>query len=357
MARKTVGYVELEWTCKRCGTKNPGKQNVCGNCGGAMEAADQFELPEEQKLITDEQQVAAVGKGVDIHCPYCGARNPAGTAACVQCGGDLKEGAAREAGKVLGAHTTAPVPDIPCPFCAAQIKANSQRCPNCGGDLLQRAEKPTAAAPTPKKMPLWVILALAAVGILCLAAVIGLIVLSGKTSDVTGRVQSVSWQRTISILAERPVQKQAWEDSLPAAAEEVSCRDEYRRTSDFPELKSTEVCGTPYTVDTGSGVGEVVQDCTYRVYDSYCSYTVLDWQVVDQVIAQGSDLQPAWPALSLAAGQQAGDQQEQYLVTFSADGQTYNYSVSDASTFAQFVPGSQWTLKINAFGTLTSVSP
>lgn len=356
MARKTVGYVELEWTCKRCGTKNPGKQNVCSNCGGAMETADQFELPEEQKLITDEKAAAEAEKGADIHCPYCGARNPAGTAACVQCGGDLKEGAARQAGQVLGAHTTAPVPDITCPFCAAQIKANAQRCPNCGGDLVQRAEKPAAAIPTPKKMPLWAIIALAAVGLLCLAGIIGLVALSAKTSDVTGQVQSVGWQRTISIVAQRPAKKEAWEDSLPAAAEEVACQDEYRRTSDSPEPKSTEVCGTPYTVDTGSGVGEVVQDCTYRVYDSYCTYTVLEWQVVDQVVAQGSDLQPAWPALSLAAGQEAGDRNEQYVVTFSADGQTYQYTVPDAATYAQFAPGSQWTLKINAFGSLTSVS-
>lgn len=357
MARKTVGYVELEWTCKRCGTKNPGKQNVCSNCGGPMESADQFELPEEQKLITDEKELVAVQKGADIHCPYCGARNPAGTPECIQCGGDLKEGAARQAGKVLGAHTTAAVPDITCPFCAAKIKANSQRCPNCGGDLVQRVEKPAAVASKPQKLPLWAIIALAAVGLLCVGAIVAFIVLSGRTSDISGQVQAVAWQRAISILAERPVQKETWEENLPAAAEDISCRDEYRRTSDVPELKSTEVCGTPYTVDSGSGVGEVVQDCEYRVYDSYCTYTVMEWQVVDQVVAQGSDLQPAWPSLSLAAGQQEGDHQEEYEVTFSADGQTYHYTVADAATFAQFVPGSRWTLKINAFGVLTSVSP
>ena len=356
MARKTVGYVELEWTCKRCGTKNPGKQTVCSSCGGAMEATDQFELPEEQKLITDQPKADEAPKGADIHCPYCGARNPAGTAECIQCGGDIKEGAAREAGKVLGAHTAAPVPDIACPYCAAQIKANSQRCPNCGGDLLQRAEKP-APALTPKKMPLWMIIALAAFGVLCIGGIIAFIALSGKTSDVTGQVQSVAWERTISILAQRPVERETWEDNLPQEAENISCRDEYRRTSDFPELKSTEVCGTPYTVDTGSGEGEVVQDCQYRVYDTYCSYTVLEWQVVDQLVAQGSNLQPAWPSLSLASDQREGDRVEEFVVTFSAGGQLYRYTVPDASTFAQFAPGSQWTLKINTFGVLTSVSP
>jgi hypothetical protein len=48
---------------------------------------------------------------------------------------------------------------------------------------------------------------------------------------------------------------------------------------------------------------------------------------------------------------------EEFVVTFSAGGQLYRYTVPDASTFAQFAPGSQWTLKINTFGVLTSVSP
>ena len=33
MTRKTVGYVELEWTCDHCGTENPGPRKFCNNCG------------------------------------------------------------------------------------------------------------------------------------------------------------------------------------------------------------------------------------------------------------------------------------------------------------------------------------
>ncbi len=357
MTKKTVGYVELEWTCKRCGTKNPGTKNVCSNCGGLMDASDQFELPEEQKLITDEKKVEEAQKGADIHCPYCGARNPAGTPICVQCGGDLKEGAAREAGKVLGALKTEAAPDITCPFCSSKIKADSQRCPNCGGDLVQRKEQTTAPAAAPQKMPLWAIIALGVFFLACCGAIGIYTVLSARTSDVKGTVQSVAWQRTIPILEERPAKKEDWEENLPSGAENVSCSDRYRETSSLPAPKSTEVCGTPYTVDQGSGTGKVVQDCEYRVYDSYCEFTLLEWQAVDQVVAQGNDLQPDWPALNLQTGQREGDRSEQYQVVFAAGGQSYDYTVADAATFAQFTPGSQWTLKINTFGVLTGVEP
>jgi DNA-directed RNA polymerase subunit RPC12/RpoP len=51
-----------------------------------------FELPNHQVLITDEAAKAKAAAGADIHCPYCGTRNPAGTKTCSHCGGDLTEG-------------------------------------------------------------------------------------------------------------------------------------------------------------------------------------------------------------------------------------------------------------------------
>ena len=67
MTRKSLGYVELEWTCKRCGTVNPGMQKMCTNCGAPMADADQFEMPDEQRLITDDTRLEAAKKGADIH--------------------------------------------------------------------------------------------------------------------------------------------------------------------------------------------------------------------------------------------------------------------------------------------------
>ena len=117
MTRKELGYVELEWTCKHCGTVNPGMKRTCSNCGAPMAEDDKFELPDQQELITDKAKLEEVKAGPAIHCPYCNVLNPAGTKLCKQCGGDIEEGLRRKAGEVLGAYQNAPVPDKPCPAC------------------------------------------------------------------------------------------------------------------------------------------------------------------------------------------------------------------------------------------------
>lgn len=355
MAQKELGYIELEWTCKRCGTKNPGLQKTCTNCGAPMAAEDKFATSEKQELITDKEKLAAA-KAADIHCPYCGARNPAGSQACSQCGGDLKQGVARQAGQVVGAFQDAPVPEISCPFCQAKIKANEPRCPKCGGDLLKKETPPPTVA-MPKKMPVWLMVLAGVLLFACCAGGIVLAILGGRTEDVRGQVESVSWQLSVAVQEEKPTRKQAWEEDVPAGAQELSCKDEYRQTQSDPAPKSTEVCGTPYTIDQGSGAGKVVQDCQYQVYDSYCQYTVLEWQDVDTLVSQGQNLQPAWPSISLSPGQREGERAETYTVIFDADGKQYQYPVDDPADFARFTPGSEWTLKINTFGTLTAVEP
>lgn len=357
MTRKSLGYVELEWTCKRCGTVNPGLQKTCTSCGSPLAENDQFELPEEQKLITDEAKLEAAKKGPDIHCPYCGTANPAGSPSCKQCSGDLSEGALRAAGKVLGAHQEGPAAQIACPYCSTMISPNVQRCPNCGGDLAPKEAKPAPAAVERPGMPKWMMLVGVALLVLCVGAAAVFFILSMRTEDVRAYVQNVAWQRSIEVLETRLVEQNDWENELPNEAQNVSCSDQYRQTSSVPVPNATEVCGTPYTVDTGSGVGEVIQDCEYLVYDSFCSYEAYQWVVVTQEVTQGSDLQPYWPDLALSSIQREGNRQEQYRVIFVADGETYTYDLTDPNAFTQFTPGSEWTLKVNALGGLSAVEP
>jgi len=349
MTQKELGYVELEWTCKHCGTINPGMKRVCTNCGAPIGKDDQFELPDQQELITEKEKLEEAKKGPAIQCPYCNVLNPAGTVNCIQCGGDIQAGLARQAGEVLGAYQADAVPDKPCPFCNQPVKANAQRCPHCGGSLVEAA-KPVAAPAVPKKTPLWLVVAGIAVVVLCIASVIVFIVMSNRTNDVTASVSDMRWQLSIDILEQQPVQKRAWRDDVPSQAKEVACQDEYKETSSIPVPNATEVCGTPYTIDQGSGAGKVVQDCEYRVYASYCSFTVLDWTVVTSAVAQGNDNDPRWPATNLQASQQEGNRNEAYQVTFDADGQTYSYTPGDAAEFSQFDLDSQWVLSINTFG-------
>jgi hypothetical protein len=176
-----------------------------------------------------------------------------------------------------------------------------------------------------------------------------------KTEELTGEVRAVSWTRSIPILALGEVEDQDWWDEIPSDAEIGSCREEYRYTSSSPEANSVEVCGTPYTVDTGTGAGEVVQDCEYEVYDDFCSYTVMDWVVFDEVTLTGSDLNPVWPQVNLATDQREGDPSESYEVIFHSDGENYDYTPSEASEFSQYTIGSRWIINVNSLGAVVSV--
>jgi RNA polymerase subunit RPABC4/transcription elongation factor Spt4 len=354
MTQKELGYVELEWTCKRCGTVNPGMNRVCSNCGGPITEDDKFELPDQQEMITDKAKLDEAKSGPAIQCPYCNVLNPAGTAICIQCGGDIQAGLARQAGEVLGAYNPNAIPDKPCPFCSQPVKANAQRCPHCGGSLVEAAQ-PAVKPTQTKKIPIWMIIGGIALGVLCLASVIVYIVMSNRTSDVTATVSDMRWKLAIDVLEQQPVQRSAWSEDVPSQAQDIACRDEYKETSSVPAPKATEVCGTPYTIDTGSGAGKVVKDCEYRVYASYCDFTVQDWVVVNTALAQGGDNNPQWPVLSLASGQQEGDRHETYQVTFDADGQSYAYTPADMAEFSQFDLASQWILGLNPFGAIKEV--
>jgi uncharacterized Zn-finger protein len=365
MTQKTVGYVELEWTCTYCGTRNPGTQKKCSGCGAMMGEEDQFEAPAQQELITDEAKLARARRGMpDIHCPYCGTRNVAGSEKCKHCGGDLTGAMEREKGRVVGAYRAGPAPDVPCPYCGTPNPANAVKCKNCGGALQKPAEAPPpepAAKPTaaPKPRSRVAGLAIAAVVVLMSICAVAYFVLGSRTTDTPAVVQSVTWERSIQIMEQRPVTHQDWEDQIPAGAAIVSCSKEYRRTQSEPAPGAEEVCGTPYTIDQGDGTGKVVQGCEYRIYDNRCQYTVNEWTVVDEAVAQGNDLNPQWPSASLWSDQREGRRAEEYVITFRADDKadTYTYNVDSADEFSRFEVGSYWTLKVNTFGDVTDVEP
>jgi ribosomal protein L40E len=354
MPQETVGYVELEWTCVHCGTKNPGTAQTCAGCGAPMSDSQKFDLPSQQKLITEKGLLEKAQAGADIHCPWCGTRNAAGATRCSHCGGDLTGGEARAKGAVLGAFDASAKPDVKCPFCGTLNPASAMKCSKCGG-ALQTPPAPTAqATPAPKKsIGLLPIILTGAVIVACAV----FFILSTRTSDAVGTVSALSWQRSITILEQRPVQHEDWRDEVPADAKLGTCRQEVRRTQDDPAPNAQKVCGTPYTEDQGNGTGKVVQDCRYNIMDSYCEYTTNEWLRVDAVVAKGNDANPQWPTPNFSATQKAGSRSESYEVTFDAGGKLYTYSPDDEQEYAQFTPGSKWTLKVNGLGNVTSATP
>src|SRR5512143_2005288 len=160
--RRTLGYIENEWTCPNCNTRNKGSLKTCQNCGAPQPENVKFELPSEQKYVTDDALLKAAQAGAGIHCGFCGTRNPATATVCSQCGADLKEGKARQSCRVMG---PAPVARkaVTCTNCGTENPGTNTVCSKCGAPLPGAAQPVIAQAPKaapatmPKKMK-WLLL-------------------------------------------------------------------------------------------------------------------------------------------------------------------------------------------------------
>jgi ribosomal protein L40E len=360
MAKKTLGYTELQWTCPNCTALNPGSEKSCLQCGAPQPEDVAFEQVKGAELIQDEAVEARVDAGPDIHCPYCNARNPGDAKICSQCGGDIIGGEKRKEGQVLGAYKEESINIIPCPHCGAEIPETEKICPECGGSMFTATQE-AVIAPTPrpadqpgkKRIPLLliIILALGCIGIGFL------IFLSMRTEAVTGTVNRIGWERSIAIEGLIPVEYRDWRDNIPKDGEIMGCQQEVRSVEDQPQPNSEEVCGTPYSIDTGSGYAEIVQDCQYYVYDDYCTFSVMEWTVVDTISNTGSDFYPEWPEPVINNNQRLGTQTEVYTIIFDTGNGEVSYSLDDYQVFLEFQPDTRWNLEINSFGNLVSVSP
>lgn len=358
MSKETLGYVRLVWVCPNCKTRNPGDQKTCTGCGSPQPENVAFEQEIEQKLLQDEEEISKAKAAPDVHCGFCGARNPATATTCSQCGADLKEGKKRTSGQTIGAFqsNSAPKP-ISCPNCSEINPPTAQTCQKCGGPLGE-VNQPRAIPHPPikasQKRALMLILALGALFLFSILALIGINLFS--RSELAGTVQSVGWERTLEIEQFGPVEKEGWKDEIPEGAKIGTCRKEYHHTQSEPATNAEKVCGTPYTIDRGTGFGEVVQDCEYRVYLDFCEFTVEEWSTYDLVTVRGNDLSPVWPNPTLQTNQRVGDRSEIYTITFGTEQGEREFQTNDPNLFTQCQPGSEWLLTVNGFGNVVSIS-
>ncbi len=198
MARKSIGYVQLEWNCPSCGVRNIGTQRICQGCGLPQPDNVSFQKPAQDRIIEDEKLISAAKKGADIHCAYCGARNPAGSINCIQCAADLTSGKKRQAGVILGALQTAEVPQQLCANCKTPNPETNKTCSKCGAPLKNSSQPLSVDLPKKKINPIWIILAAIVGVIICVLLAITLFS-GGDTSSVTGVVDSVYWERSVAI--------------------------------------------------------------------------------------------------------------------------------------------------------------
>jgi ribosomal protein L40E len=361
MSQETLGYVKLEWTCPKCGGRNPGTEKTCTSCGALQPQEVAFEQTEGEQASQDEALKKIAESGPDIHCAFCGTRNPSDAAVCSQCGADLKEGARREAGKVVGAYKTGPAKQVACPNCGTMNPETTLRCAQCGASMARQPQAPAAPqAARPAARPSWIMYVL--LGIIAICVLAGGFFLFSRLmarEEFTGVVENVAWQTSIAIQELGPVQRQDWQDEIPEDAQLGDCQDQVRSVQDSEPVgeKYNKVCGTPYTVDTGSGVGKVVQDCQFEVLAPYCEYTVQEWRVVNQAVETGNNFAPVFPQPQLAENQRLGEENVTYIVVFQTDQGQYEYAVNSLEEFQQFQLDSRWVLILNGFNQIVGLEP
>ncbi len=349
-SKESKGFIQLEWVCPNCSVRNPGSIKTCKSCGAPQPENVKFQRAAEEKVVTDEKLVQAAKAGADIHCGFCGTRNPATATNCSQCGADLKEGKARQAGEVLKAAPAAPK-IVHCTNCNAENPGTANICVQCGAPLARVAapapvapEKASAAGALnaqPKKKANWLLFGgIAAFLMVCCVAVFMMFVLPSKS--VKGTVADVRWQTSVPVQEVQAVNHSNESGSAPSDAYNVSCHDE-----------SQEVCEEK-TVDQGNGFAEVVQEC-HTETQQYCSYTVDEWTTIQTYDLSGNDLYPEYESPSYTTDQRLGTSTETLTVTFSTSDGQETYTPSTESEFQQFQIGSVWTLKMNALGGVVSV--
>ncbi|MBI5943112.1 MAG: zinc ribbon domain-containing protein [Chloroflexi bacterium] len=352
--KESKGFVQLEWICPSCDGRNPGPVKTCSQCGAPQPDNVQFHRAADEKLVTDEKSVAAAKAGADIHCGFCGTRNPGNAATCSQCGADLKEGKARAAGQVLQAAPSAPKV-VTCTNCGAENPGTERMCAKCGSPLpkaaapvqaaaprpVQTQQAPAASANAPTKKVNWLMFGgIAALLLVCCVAAIFIFAVPSKS--VTGTVTDVQWQTSVPVQEIQAVNHTNESGNPPSDAYNVSCHDE-----------SKEVCEEK-TIDKGNGFAEVVQEC-HTETTQYCDYTVDEWNTIQTYTLSGNDLFPVYESPNLSSDQRTGTSSETFHVFFSTDDGQVTYEPGSVSDFQQFEIGSQWTIKLNAVGGVVSV--
>jgi len=350
MARKSKGFIELEWTCPNCNTRNKGSVKSCVNCGAPQPEDVQFEAPAEKKFVSEETASELKQRGADIHCGFCGTRNPSTATTCSQCGADLNEGTARQAGREID-MSAGKLEDITCSNCGTVNPGINTNCMECG-TALPRPAKPTppvaasvavadAAARKVKKKPNWLLLGgLGGALLACCITIILLFVI--PSSSVNATVSDVYWQTTVPVEEIHAVDYNDRRGNPPSDAYDVSCHDESR-----------EVCEEK-TVDRGNGYAEVVEEC-HTESEQYCDYTVDEWTVVQTYTLDGHDAFPVYTQPNLSNEQRLGDESVNYTVYFDTQKGEKTYNPGSLSEFEKYLIGSIWTLKLNALGGVVDV--
>jgi ribosomal protein L40E/ribosomal protein L32 len=293
------GTYQMLWDCQYCGAKKllGVTHRHCPNCGATQNPdARYFPAEGEYIAVTDHEYV-----GEDQICPSCDALNSAKAEFCGNCGAPLTA-AARA--KVLQSQTRR---------AGAQFASSGSR------DITQEAfdAEMERVGVKPRKEARsggspWVRFGIIGIILLIIGGIATTVLWTQETDlFVTGH----SWERTIRIDEYGPESDSSWCDSLPAAAYNVTRREEVRSYRQIPD---GEECQT-VRVDQGDGTFRQERRCQTRyreepIYDTKCYYTIDRWDFsrTAEIGGESREDAPRWPPITLncAGGSRIGCEKE-----------------------------------------------
>ena len=346
MTQKSKGFITLEWACPSCGSRNPGPQQTCSNCGAPQPENVEFQTGANTGFVTDENEVKRAAAGADIICAYCSTRNQATNTVCRQCGSDLKEGTQRASGRELSAGSMPA--QVTCKNCNEINPSANFKCAKCGTPLSRpdgatppAARAVNAGVPAKKKISSKVWIALGVFLFLCIGLCTTLAIMSSvERESIQTTVQNVTWHTKVPLDEYREAHYSSM-SSAPSDAYNVSCSN-----------SSREVC-TDKTIDKGNGYAEVVQDC-HTETETSCSYDIMEWQHVRNYELDGHDLNPVYSQPTLTKDQRLGESSVTLSVNFASG---HAYTPADLAEFRQFKVGSRWKLRISLLDTIIKAIP
>jgi predicted nucleic acid-binding Zn ribbon protein len=346
--RHGEGVYQMLWDCRFCGTQKllGVTHRHCPNCGAAQDPAWRYFPAEEDMVALENHQYV----GADKICPACGQPNSAASSYCSECGADLATGKQVETQGERAIGTGIAESDTRRDVVKDQFDAEMARVKG-----LETA-KPIFLGLRKKE---WIIIGAVAAAALCIVAAVFAIT---YRKDVSGKVEALTWERTIDIENFQPRTDSSWDESVPGDAYSVSCSTRQRGTRRV-ETGSHQECK-----DVDQGDGSFRRECKtvtdYRdepVYDQWCAYTVDRWGKNREVKAKGDVTQdPYWPQYSLASGsgskrygqERTGDTHEKYTVVIRDSGgkEKYTCDYGDQNTWARYSVEMDVALKVNITG-------
>jgi len=348
---------EGRWDCQYCGAVGLlGREKVCPNCARSRPEGTKFYLPAGEETVEDARLQEQAGLGPDWICEFCSSSNPADLDVCRHCN------APREA--------TTP---------RQQVKSfNLDEVPTSGDMDLETPPERKPSPPPPQKQPQpkWLLPAIGAFVLLCLA-LLGFLLF--RTDNVPVTAEAVNWQRTIQVEALQTITEEDW--NVPAGGRILDEREEVhhydqeiigyetrqRQVSERVQVgERTYVCGQE---DLGNGFfqdvectepvyetqsrTETYEDPVYRevpVYQTLYTYEIDRWAEVRTAEAGGSDHRAYWPETGLAENEREGARSESYQIVFvDDDGNRYEMDF-DEPEWLTLERGGSYELKVNQLG-------